>query len=581
MDIASFKYRATFTSVAKVASPTSEDRFVAKAALAPLKGLLPQGVDPQDSPDLLMISCNGAVAGLANRNGDCISTETALAINASSKHKYISTDHDRTKVVGVILYPGFSTFGTNEPLTYEAAAALKEPFNMAFVGALWKTISPMLSKYITNVGDDTGQDAMSMSWEIAFSDYSLMVGSENTFDAEIVPPTDPRFAAIDKMLRANGGEGKDTSGRMVSRLITGEPVILGYSVVPNPAAHVRGIIPIEKLPEPPSAGNALSSDTVTFLQNEPEAGAGYHLCDITMKDGKVYNNVAILDRGILPAKIDAAQVASVVIHKKNDEKNITPEKPRVTKHTIKAMKISIASVEELSSKWDEISALPKNEALASIADLVKAIEDGSTKFAKELKAKEDLVKSAEESQAAAVKRAEKLEADFAKLRDELAEVKASAEANEASSKFNERMASFDNDYNLDDEDRKFIAADIKDLDDAGFETYAAKQKKLMGGKKKAAKPAPGDDDKDDKSKALFNDSSKKSKSDDDDTDASAKASAKAAFASVVEDTTQAKLPNATVVVDATIHDTMKAAFGSSFKINGQTVAERNEKKNKK
>lgn len=595
MDLEKYPYRATFTSFAKIVNPSEQDRFVAKAALAPLRALLPPDIDPEKDTDLLWIAADGATGGLKNRNDDALSGPTAIAVHRTAKNKYISTDHDRGKVIGVVLYPGLSRFGTNEPLTDEQAAASNEPFNMSFAGVLWRLIDPMTTKYLSNVGGVQSEDALSMSWEIAFERFDCAVAhtpeSENVFDADIIPDTDPRFQSYSKLLRANGGDGKDARGHSVFRVISGDPVILGYSVVARPAALVKGILPIEKLADP--VASTLPAEALTFLENEPESGMGYHLCDVTMKDGAIHANVVVLNRRILPSQIDVTQVASVALHKKSDEKNITQEKACVTQPTIKAMKISIASVEDLSAKWDEVSKLPKEEALASIQGFVDAINDGAKTFIKEKETLEALVREKEQVEAAAAKQVEKVQAEVKKLREELAEERATREQGEAAAKFTERMASFDTEYELDDEDRKFLAADIKDLDDDSFAAYSSKCKKLMAAKSKSKKAPPfvkkDDDDKDDKSKALFNDSSKKSKSDDDDGDDDADAAAKAALAaqakealaSVVEDKTQAKLPNSQVVVDATVQDQMAAAFGASFKIDGKTVAERKSKKNQK
>ena len=61
------------------------------------------------------------------------------------------------------------------------------------------------------------------------------------------------------------------------------------------------------------------------------------------------------------------------------------------------------------------------------------------------------------------------------------------------------MASFDEEFDLSDEDRQVLAADIKDLNDEAFSAYKNKMAVLMTEKNKAAKKAKMDkEDKNDK-----------------------------------------------------------------------------------
>ncbi len=578
MELKDFKYRSTFTALANVVAPTEQDRFIAKASLEPLKGLLPTDVNPDNDPDLLYISCNGAVGGLCNKNGDAVSNATALAINGSAKNKYISVEHDREKVVGVILYPGLTRYGSNEPLTPEVAATLNEPFNMAFAGVLWKVISPMLSKYIVNQGGSIGQDALSMSWEIAFDSYDIGVGSRNIFDAKVVKADDATFGVYEKCLRQNGGKGTDASGKEVFRIINGDAIILGYSVVPNPAAEVKGILPVEKTDTALAGINEifklsdekLKEFSATLFKTAKERGITLEQVDTAfavsaqqLAEAMNRTGDAAADAGLAVETLTAAVAAfsqggpfvkaSV---QKSEEKNITPPIPGVTLNTHQSMKID--SLEQLNSNWAEIR---KCETAASVADFVKAIKDGSDKYMADLKAQEDLLKNAELAKAANEKRSAELKASLDEVKKELAEVRSAQQAAETNQKFQERMASFDETFDLDDEDRAFIAKDVKDLDDESFAAYSKKCEKVMAAKKKKAPPFKKGDDK----------------KDDDADDAKAAelkaAEIKAALASVKEGDDQKKLPNG-VAVDEDVAQQMATAFGASMKIDGKTVAER-------
>jgi hypothetical protein len=597
-----FRFTTTFTTIAKIVSPSDEDRFVAKASLAPLKSMLPADIDPAESPDLLFFSCNGAVAGLVNKNQDAISCETALQIYNTAKNKYVSTDHDREKVVGVVLYPGFSKFGSNEALTFEQASEAKEPFNMAFAGVLWKVINPMLSKYLASNGG-IGDDSLSMSWEIAFNSYSIGVGSKNLFDAQIIKADDPNFAAYDRYLRSNKGEGKDPSGKEVFRVIGNDSVILGYSIVANPAAEVKGILPIKNAEVDDSEDDTDDTDDTDntanvvadnfneipesqrgFLQQGIQSVLGFDMCDIVMQDGTIFNSVPVIGCRYLPKGIDGNKIASITICQKNEEKNITSSNASVNINTVKTMKISnLQEFESVVGKFKAEAA----EAAAAV-DFVKEIQKASEKYAQDLKAQEDLVKQADETKASVEKKAKELEAAYAEIKRELDEIKANAAEVAEAQKFQERMASFDETFELDADDIKIIASDIKELSDEAFASYLTKSKKLMAAKMKKVKADPqdgdGDDDEDDKKKKAKAAKKADDDADDDDEDGDEddgekdgkkkkgmKASLiKAAIASLVEEK-QSQLPRDPVNTDNNVIADMAEAFGTSFKVNGKAV----------
>jgi len=569
MDLKDYKYRSTFTSVAKIVNPSEKDRFVAKASLLPLKGLIPDDVDVAADSDLLYFAADGAVGGLINRNGDGISNATAISIYKTAKNKFLSIEHQRTDVIGVILFPGLSRFGTNEIIDEATAATLQEPINMCFGGVIWKVVSPLMAKYVANMAGETGDDSISLSWEIAFRSYSCAVNSQNLFDAKIIGPDDAAFAEYDKCLRANGGSGKDRAGNDVSRVIDGDPVILGFSAVGKPAAHVSGILPIVK-EEPaaevvaaaPSPLDQIPESQRAYLQSVKETGAGYHMCDVIMKDGVVHANVPVLNCLYAPSNIVAADItaislssdASTAISVPAEEINVTLANASVNNNTTKNP-MKIEHIDQLETLWPE---LVKQEAKASVASIKEAIHAASEKYITELAAKENLVKNAEEAKAAADERAKTLEASLAELRKELKEVKASQEAAEAQTKFTERMSAFDEEFDLDDEDRSIIASDIKTLDDESFAAYMAKSKKLMCGKaKKKAPPFKKSDEKEETEEKKEN--------------KEGSASVKEAIASVKENAGQSTI-TAGVTVDTSVLDMVTAAFGESMKIDGKSVA---------
>ena len=580
-------YTSKFLAEAKVVSPSDQDRFVAKASLKPLRAMLPPDVNPEESPDLLFFSCNGAVGGMINKNGDGITNETALAIYKTAKLKFVSVEHDRDQVVGAILYPGLSRFGSSEVLTEAEAATLQEPVNMSFAGILWKVINPMIAKYITNMTD--GGDSLSVSWEIAFSAYNIAVGSKNLFDAKIITPEDASFGAYDKLLVASGGNGRAPNGDPVFRVISGNPIILGYSVVTAPAAEVKGILPILKAVEPvipveatPSLAEvtpevaaeaavdgalAKINDALTASVPAPEtfsksllaaAGVGFSVSPKDLAEGlarvgaSAANATESFDALLAAASKDFSQ--------KSQEKNITPANPRVNLNRPNPM--DIKTISDIEQNWAEIC---KMEATASVALIQEAIKKGSEEYVAKIEAEKAIVKTAEEAKASAEKRASELEVTLAEVRKQLEELNQRAVASELAAKYQERMASFDEEFDLDDEDRQIIASDIKELSDEAFEAYAKKCKKLMAGKaKKGVNPfaKKGEEDKE----------GAKHEKEEKEKEGCASTDIKAAIASVKAEGSTDAAPVNGVQIDQNLYAQMAAAFGASFKLDGKALS---------
>ena len=224
--------------------------------------------------------------------------------------------------------------------------------------------------------------------------------------------------------------------------------------------------------------------------------------------------------------------------------------------------MEIKTISDIEQNWAEIC---KMEATASVALIQEAIKKGSEDYIAKIEAEKSLVKTAEEAKASAEKRSAELEVTVAEVRKQLEELTQRAAASELAAKYQERMASFDEEFDLDDEDRQIIASDIKELSDEAFEAYAKKCKKLMAGKaKKSGNPfaKKGEDKKEEKDCCKATD-------DKDADDAKASADIKAAIASVKSDDAA---PVNGVQVDQDLYAQMAAAFGASFKLDGKALS---------
>ena len=74
-----FKYTTIFSSTLKPLVSEEKDKYLALASLQDIGEFLPE-IDTKQNVDLLPIAFNAAVANRVNKNGDVISTKTALNI---------------------------------------------------------------------------------------------------------------------------------------------------------------------------------------------------------------------------------------------------------------------------------------------------------------------------------------------------------------------------------------------------------------------------------------------------------------------------------------------------------------------
>lgn len=266
-----YKYKTTFSNIIVAAFNDESNTFVSKASIEKLKGLeLPDSLRLEDNIDLIATIYNAAVINRLNRNDDGISTETALSIKPLFLHKPQNIDHNRSKVVGHIVNAGWSAFGSNEMLDEESIKNSKEPFNLVLGGVVYKTNNKNFTDLLIEASDETSPYYMgiSASWELAFDEYHICLGSKNVKDAEII--SDPEeIKKYDKYLRANGGTGKTPDGKYVGRLIVGEaPSVLpiGIGFVENPAAEVQGVFVSKKNEDKENIENANKKEN-TFSQN--------------------------------------------------------------------------------------------------------------------------------------------------------------------------------------------------------------------------------------------------------------------------------------------------------------------------
>ena len=173
------EYTTSFSSVIKPLVSEQKDEILAIASLEEIGQFLPD-IDVQKNIDLLPIAFNACVVNRANKNGDVIDSATASEIHESFINKPINIEHNREKLVGVVLTAGFSEFGTDKPIEEEKIQDRTDPFNITLGGVVWKVVNSELAEKIEDSSDPSSEHYMkvSASWELGFSDYEIAVVRE-------------------------------------------------------------------------------------------------------------------------------------------------------------------------------------------------------------------------------------------------------------------------------------------------------------------------------------------------------------------------------------------------------------------
>jgi len=242
--IMTYNYTTTFSSVLKPLVSEEKDKYLALASLMQVGNFIPN-VNTEKNVDLLPVAFNAAVVNRVNKNGDVIDTDTAIASYKDFINKPINIEHNREKIVGVILIAGFSEFGSDISLSEEQVKDLKGPFNITLGGVIWKIANPHLDDKIEESSDATSDkyQSVSASWELGFNDYNVVMidgESKNIEDGALISDAS-QIESIKNNLKAFGGSGKVDKTKSVYRKVIGNVVPLGIGLTETPAADVKGI----------------------------------------------------------------------------------------------------------------------------------------------------------------------------------------------------------------------------------------------------------------------------------------------------------------------------------------------------
>ena len=428
------KYKYTTVFEAPVhACKISDDSFISKASLDNLHSLVPQNINFEENIDLIGVAFNAAVVNKFNKNGDGMDTDTAIAFTKNFLHKPTNIEHNREKIVGHIASAGFSEYGSSKILSPNEVKGKNEMFNIALGAVVYRSANKAFADLLERSTDpeDPYYQKISTSWEVGFTDYVLAVGSSDLKDAEII--TDQKtIEELKGCLKIYGGSGKTKDGKDVYRLITGKIYPLGIGFTTNPAADVKGVFK-------PSEDNSL----------------------VTTIDKKDKNN----------NKISQSENINV----KNKNKIIMDIETMISelKDLLVEKKFSEEAVASMTSTFAD-AIRQKDEQYRHDIESVKLEKETIAKEHTELK-----------------ESVEALNNQLVEAQERINSFEATQKAEQAIARFNERMDLIDQEYALEDEDREFLANELKSLDttEEAFASFKEKLSIVWKNKNKEAKAA--------------------------------------------------------------------------------------------
>ena len=426
-----FKYKTIFSSTIRPLVPEEKDKYLALASLADIGDFIPD-VDTNENVDLLPIAFNACVVNRVNKNGDVIDTETAAKIYENFINKPINIEHNRDRVVGVILTAGFSEFGTDSVLAADKVKDTISPFNITLGGVFWKVVNNDLADLIEEASDPTSDKYMSISasWELGFSDFNIVLlknEDKNIENGEIIAEEE-KIQELQQHLKALGGRESIDDDTKVYRQVIGEVVPLGIGLTENPAADVEGVV---------TEATIEASEKRVEISEKSEEKIEKTLA----KDVKEFNNIS------------------------QEPKNNVILRENIMK---------IKSVKDITN-----DLLQQVEA-SVVADFIEEeLKQASEKFVDEKSKLEEELKNSQEARETLSKEQLELKDKLDTVEKALADLEEEKAQREAEAKFNERMALLDEDYELSDEDREVLASDIKDMNEEDFTSYQNKINVLL------------------------------------------------------------------------------------------------------
>ena len=514
-----YAYRTFLETHAKsIPAQSKEKQKLAIASLNSLVNIFDQEVKDKiiENPDLLVFASNLILANYANKNDDCILLEDLVEVAQKFKYKQVNLEHNRDSVRGVIDEFGWSIYPSNEIIEEEEIKNQSSPIQLVVGGYLWRVVDPELCSLIEEASNEKSDNylAISTSFEFLFNDYLICVSPDKNAlnpNARFITKESAEWESFDSKLKANGGSGKD-GGMFIFRILKDEILPVGAGIVKNPASGIKGIV-------------VVNEDSVIKVEDNEE---------------KATENP-------LSQYLDAR------------DENINNEDFSVKQNKFKLkIPMVIKSLQELESHYSDFTKLEAKTAVASIQGFMEEkVKELSEKYAAELKQKEEAAAVAEKVRAELEDRASNLGKAIEDLQAKLHEIEEKQAATFAEQKFNDRMASLDETFDLEEDDRSILVDEVKAMkSDEAFSLFMDKQKKLMKEKTKSYKAEKANYMKQQMAKAGLTVEIDEKTLD-----------VKEVFASVKQDSSSVQIPN-TPAITEDLREKTQRAFSEGISVAG-------------
>jgi hypothetical protein len=405
-------YKASFICEIKCLHKKEKDKFLAQASLENIKDFLPEDIDFERNEDLIAFAANGTVVNRGNKNGHLIDAETATKVHKLFKYKFLDVEHNRDHIVGVITNTGFSSYDKNTLIASKDVKGSKDPLYLTVGGVVYRNVNKDFAEKLEESSDPESElyRKISLSWEIMFSSYYLLIGDKNLSEGEIVKDPE-KIEEYAEFLSFNGGNNKLEDGTPIYTVVSGEDVLpMGFGFTLSPAAEVEGVL--------------LESE---ILQDNEEEGV------------------------------------EATASKKN--KSSLPTEQHVNIHKTPYTHMEIKSKEDFYQNWNEIRA---NESAPSLDFIWKKLQEASENYSKEVEAKtaESTARKAEVEKLNST--VEILEKTLEEQKASLQILEDEKKAQEQQAQFQVRMNVIDEEYELDEETSAIVASKIKGLSEEDF-----------------------------------------------------------------------------------------------------------------
>lgn len=470
-----FKYKAIFSSTVKPIISKEKDLCLAKASLEQLRGFIPN-VDLERNYDLLGIAVPLFNVNYFNKNDDGVDTAFALQVYKTFINKFWDLNHKRDIVVGTILSANITEFGTDKPLTEEDVKDTKNVFNITVGGVLWRSINEGLTELIEESNNilDENYDKIKASLEIGFSDYKIVKCPANSRSlSEGVVIDDPKeISKLSANLKAFGGSGKLEDGSRVYRLLSGEGLGLGAGITESPAAFLNAIAVPQTKTEAIDLTDKQIIDCLSII--DQNGHSSQELAEGLSRVGLSAKDAAIKIGDIIRAEIKNTLATSQNLISQINKQDVINDK---NLSLIKPMKIT--SIKDITDETlKEVKA-------SSIVDFVETeLKIASEKFAKEKTEKETATQELQKKHDEMIKNQEILNKELETLKATLQKLEQEKIAREKQEKFTSRMASFEDKFELAQEEVAVVGSQIKDLDDEQYKKVEANLYILLKNKDK-------------------------------------------------------------------------------------------------